>query len=121
MMRKHIKRFLGEDIYDALREFCKERGLFFEAFCCAIYDGVDYAYEEEDIISFLGGEDTRYGSNKELIDAIHNEYLNHYDSSYGTWDNIASAINIIVLWGDKRYSKDVVQAACDFYKHKEDL
>lgn len=120
-MRNHIKKFLGESNYDALLEFCRNKGLFFEEFCCKIFDGVNYTYEEEDIISYLGGEDTLYGSNKELIDAIHNEYLSHYDSSYGTWDNITSAINNIVLWGDKIYSKDVVQAACDFYKHKEDL
>lgn len=114
-MRKHIKRFLGEDTYEALREFCEERGLFFEGFCRAIYDGVKYAYEEEyNIISYLGGEDSRYGSNAELVEAIHNEYLNCLDSAYGTWANIAAAINRIVLWGDDRYPSNVVKEAIAF-------
>lgn len=113
-MRKHIKRFLGEDTYEALREFCKERYLLFEEFCCAIYDGVNYAFEEEDIISYLGGEDSRYGSNAELVVAIHNEYLSYFDSAYGTWDNIAAAINRIVLWGDDRYPGNVVKEAIAF-------
>lgn len=114
MMRKHIKHFLGEDTYEALREFCKERGLFFEAFCRAIYDGVDYAYEEEDIISYLGGEDNPYDSNAELVKAIHNEYGGCFDSNYGTWDNIATAINRIVLWGYGRYPDNVIEEAMAF-------
>lgn len=113
-MRKHIKRFLGEDTYDALREFCKKRGLFFEDFCRAIYDGALYAYEEEDIISYLGGEDNPYGSNAELVKAIHNEYGNCFDSAYGTRDNIATAINRIVLWGDARYPGNVIKEAIAF-------
>lgn len=99
-MRKYIKRFLEEDTYEALREFCKQRKLFFENFCRAIYDGVKYAYQVNDIILYLGGEDSRYGSNTKLVEAIHNEYLRCFDAAYGTWDNIFLAIDRIATWGD---------------------
>lgn len=117
-MRKHIKHFLGEDTYEALREFCKERGLFFEDFCRTIYDGVKYAYQEKNIILYLDGEDSHYGSNKKLVEAIHNEYLRRFDSAYGTWDNIALAIHRVAMWGDC-YGEDIKKEAISFL-HKDD-
>lgn len=118
-MRSHIKNFLGENSYEALREFCRSKGLFFEEFCLKIYDGVNDAYEEEDIISYLGGEDSPYGSNKELVDAIHNEYLSHYDSTYGTWDNIAYAIDRVAMWDD-RYGEDIKKEAISFLRKDDE-
>ena len=63
-----------------------------------IYEKLDREYDRDDIAQYLDEHD--YKVSEENISAVECYYRRNYDCNYGTWDNIAAAVEIAVRNGD---------------------
>ena len=80
---------MNKQFKETVEEAAEKLGMSVERFKRTIFDELQEQYDKEDITSWL--EDNGHKVTKKLVNEMFNVYRHHYDSEYGTWDNIASA------------------------------
>ena len=103
-------KFSPEFVAD-FEDLCDKHNINDSAVVAKMYDTLQEVYDKEDVVIWLEN-DSSYPSladNDKFVDYLTFQYRSHFDSEYGTWDNIKSAFYYYVK--DMPEWKDIVDAA----------